>query len=109
MSGYFSNLIVETEPKKIRKIFDQRVVRDKIIEIVLSNYSGDREIYVTLMIYLEEFIDFIRSKCDFAIKILKQGAHSGQIQNHFKNALEKYNKKPDNMFSKIEKKHYVIR
>lgn len=109
LSSFIATTLMSDEPKKTKKLFDTRGVRDRIIEIILSNYSGDREIYVTLMVYLEEFIDFIKMKCTFAYQIMKTGAGQGQIESHFRNSFEKYNKKPDNMFSKIEKKHYVIR
>lgn len=109
LSSFITNTIMGEDLKKAKKMFDTRPVRDKIIEIILSGYSGDREIYVTLMVYLEEFIDFIKMKCAFATQIMRNGAGQGQVESHFRNSFEKYNKKPDNMFSKIEKKHYVIR
>jgi hypothetical protein len=101
--------MVEPRPKKIVEQIESQPMFDKIMEQIMLNYGEDSEVKVTTLVYIDDLIKALCDASTFASRIMKDGGHITRLENHYINVLERYNKKIDSLFVKIEKKFNVTR
>lgn len=111
ISEYVADKLYNEQPNlgQMRGILKSDEFSDGLKKIFIDTYGDHSELMITFRAYVSDLTIVLAGRCRFAANLIRNHSDKGKIVAFFRGVLEAYNKKPDNLLSKVEKKFYVIK